>query len=88
MFVPNLADKLRKEIDQLERWLASQREGITFKGIKGSSVSLIPTIESLLETRRSLLASLESAQYGLESSNAPTDQSQGVSREGKANYLP
>lgn len=73
--VRRLVKKLQKEIVDLERWLASQRAGTTFKGIKGSSVSLIPTIEAMIQSRRSLLASLDSAPEGLESSNALTDQS-------------
>ena len=51
--------KLRLEIARLEKWLASQQAGTTFKGLKGSSVSLVSTIESLIETRKKLLASLE-----------------------------
>lgn len=57
-----MMEKLRLEIARLEKWLASQQAETTFKGTKGSSVSLVPTIESLIETRKKLLASLESAQ--------------------------
>jgi hypothetical protein len=65
-----LEARLREEIQVLERWLAAQHMGTTFKGIKGSSVSLIPIVESLIETRRMLLANLESAHKELKSSNA------------------
>ena len=50
--------KLELEIARLEKWLALQHEGTTFKGLQGSSVSLVPTIKSLIETRKKLLASL------------------------------
>ena len=53
--------KLRLEIARLEKWLASQPAETTFKGLKGSSVSLVSTIESLIGTRKRLLASLEVA---------------------------
>lgn len=56
--------KLQLEIARLEKWLASQPAGTTFRGIKGSSISLVPTIESLIETRKRLLASLEFAPEG------------------------
>lgn len=56
--------KLELEIARLEKWLALQQMGTTFKGLKGSSVSLVPTIESLIETRKKLLASLEFAPKG------------------------
>lgn len=67
--------QLQQDISELERWLASQQMGTTFKGIKGSSVSLVPTVESLVTTRRMLLASLESAHKELQSSNVPAGKS-------------
>ena len=51
--------KLAMEIRRLEKWLAWQPVRTTFKGSMGSSVSLVPTLESLIETRKRLLASLE-----------------------------
>lgn len=59
-----LRRKLELEIARLEKWLASQPAGTTFKGFKGSSISLVPTIVSLIETRKRLLASLEFAPEG------------------------
>lgn len=51
--------KLQLEIRRLEKWLASQPAETTFTGVRGSSVSPVSTIESLIRTRQRLLASLD-----------------------------
>jgi len=51
--------KLQLEIRRLEKWLASQPAETTCKGVKGSSVSPVSTIEILIRTRQRLLASLD-----------------------------
>ncbi len=49
-----LADKLALEIEQLEAWLANQQT--TQQG----SISVIPTIKSLIHTRKKLLKNIQS----------------------------
>ena len=56
-----MIEKLREEIRQLEVWLASQQQVGGFKGLRPEGVSLVPTIETLIDTRRRLLHSLEQA---------------------------
>lgn len=51
--------KLQLEIRRLEKWLASQPAETTIKGVKGSSVSPVSTIESLIRIRQRWLASLD-----------------------------
>lgn len=53
-----LAAKLVTEISQLESWLESQSRAENARGAS-VSVSLVPTIRALLETRRKLLRSIE-----------------------------
>ena len=53
-----MIEKLKLEIQQLEQWLASQR-ATGYKSSRPEGVSLIPTIETLISTRRRLLHSLE-----------------------------
>lgn len=53
-----LAAKLAAEISQLESWLDSQSRAENARG-NTVNVSLIPTIRTLLETRRKLLNSIE-----------------------------
>ena len=54
-----MIEKLKVEIHQLEQWLDSQqREGGDRSSGRGT-VSLVPTIQTLISTRRRLLQSLE-----------------------------
>lgn len=53
-----LAAKLVAEISQLESWLDAQSRAENARG-GNVNVSLIPTIRTLLETRRKLLRSIE-----------------------------
>lgn len=53
-----LAAKLVEEISQLERWLDTQSRTENARGAS-LNVSLVPTIRTLLETRRKLLRSIE-----------------------------
>lgn len=57
-----LAAKLVAEISQLERWLDAQSRAENARG-SSVNVSLIPTIRTLLETRRKLLNSIEPYLY-------------------------
>lgn len=53
-----------------DRWLVQQHMGTTFKGIKGSSVSLYSHCPIDTADRTLLLSNLESAPEGPEPSNA------------------
>jgi len=55
-----MIEKLRLEITQLEHWLEAQHAS-GFKTSRSEGVSLIPTIETLIRTRRQLLSSLEAS---------------------------
>ena len=50
-----LASKLEVEIEQLENWLANQQKA------QQGSVSVIPTIKSLIHTRKKLLKNIQTS---------------------------
>lgn len=50
-----LANKLALEIEQLEAWLANQQNA------QQGSVSVIPTIKSLIHTRKKLLKNIQAS---------------------------